>query len=106
MPNGHGGVPFLAGPIAFSIAFAVLVSLPPKVQPGWWWVAGCVMLAALAGWRLAYNLHMRNADEYGGGYTPPDVYRRAARRYWALAPVYAILAGAMGFGIVWWRGLP
>jgi len=49
---------------------------------------------------------MRDADEYGGAYTPPDVYRRAARRYWCLAVVYAILTTTVGYGILWWRGLP
>lgn len=65
-----------------------------------------MMLAALVGWRLAYHLHMRDADEYGGAYTAPDVYQRAARRYRILAMIYTILATAVGFCILWWRGLP
>jgi len=106
MPNGHGGVPFLGAPIFFAVMFAVFASLPFEAPLGWAWVALCLMLAALVGWRLAYHLHMRDADEYGGAYTAPDVYRRAARRYRILATVYTMLATAVGFCILWWRGLP
>jgi len=108
MPNGHGGVPFLGAPILFAVMFAVLASLPPGLQGtlGWVRVAFCLVLAALVGWRLAYNLHMRDADEYDGAYTPPDEYRRAARRYWVLAPVYTVLSTSAGFAILWWIGLP
>ena len=49
---------------------------------------------------------MRDADEYGGAYTSAEKYSRAATRYWLAAPVYALLAGAAGFAILWWRGLP
>jgi hypothetical protein len=106
MPNGHGGIPFLGAPIAFSILFAVFAGLPLKERFGWAWVVVCLVLAALVGWRLAYHLHMRDADEYGGAYTPPEVYRRTARRYRVLAVVYTVLATTLGFGILWWRGLP
>jgi hypothetical protein len=106
MPNGHGGVPFLGGPIVLAILFTCFVSLPLKARLGWAWVAICLIFAALVGWRLAYDLHMRDADAYGGAYTRPEIYRRAARRYWALAPIYAILATTLGFCILWWRGLP
>jgi len=106
MPNGHGGVPFLGAPIVFAAMFAVFASLPFEAPLGWAWVAICLTLAALVGWRLAYHLHMRDADEYGGAYTAPDVYRRAARRYRILATVYTILATSVGFSILWWRGLP
>ena len=106
MPNGHGGVPFLSGPIFFAVMFAAFAGLPLKARLGWAWVAICLVLAALVGWRLAYNLHMRDADEYGGGYTPLDVYRRAVRRYRVLAVMYTVLTTAVGFGILWWRGLP
>jgi hypothetical protein len=106
MPNGHGGVPFLGAPILFAVMFATFVGLPLKDRLGWAWVGICLVLAALVGWRLAYNLHMRDADEYGGGYTPPAVYRQAARRYRVLAVVYTVLTTTMGLGILWWRGLP
>ena len=106
MPNGHGGVPFLGTPIFFAAMFATFAGLPLKTRLGWAWVAICLVLAALVGWRLAYNLHMWDADEYGGAYTEPDVYRRAARRYRVLAVVYTVLTAAVGFSILWWRGLP
>jgi hypothetical protein len=106
MPNGHGGVPFLGAPIVFAIMFATCAGLPPKAQFGWAWVGICLVLAALVGWRLAYDLHMRDADEYGGAYTRPDVYRRAAQRYWILTVVYTVLTTTVGFAILWWRGLP
>jgi hypothetical protein len=106
MPNGHGGAPFMGGPIFFAVMFAVFAALPSRERLGWAWVGICLVFAALAGWRLAYHQHMRAADEYGGAYTSREVYRQAARRYWILAPVYAVLATAAGFGILWWRGLP
>lgn len=106
MPNGHGGAPFLGAPILFAVLFAVLAALPTRDRLGWAWVAVCLVFAAIAGWRLAYHLHMRDADEYGGAYTSPDVYKQAARRYWICAVLYTILATAAGFGILWWRGLP
>jgi hypothetical protein len=106
MPNGHGGVPFLGTPILFAAMFVIFAGLPLKTRLGWAWVAICLVLSALVGWRLAYNLHMWDADEYGGAYTEPDVYRRAARRYRVLAVVYTVLTAAVGFSILWWRGLP
>ena len=106
MPNGHGGVPFLGAPIVFAVMFAFFASLPFKARLGWTWVAICLLLAALVGWRLAYDLHLREADEYGGAYTALDVYQRAARRYRILAVIYTVLATAVGFCILWWRGLP
>ena len=106
MPNGHGGVPFLGAPVFLGVLFAVFASLPDIARFGWAYVGLCLGLAAAAGWRLAYHLHMREADEYDGAYTAPDAYQRAARRYWIAAPIYAVLAAAGGFAILWWRGLP
>lgn len=106
MPNGHGGIPFLGAPLLFLVLFGVLAALPLGERLGWGWVAICLAFAALAGWRLAYHLHLRDADEYGGAYTEPGAYRRALRRYRILAPTYALVAIAVGFGILWWRGLP
>jgi len=78
MPNGHSGVPFLGGPMVLAVMFfACCASLPFKERLGWAWVAICLIFAALAGWRLAYDLHMRDADEYGGAYAPPEVHRPA-----------------------------
>ena len=108
MPNGHGGVPYLGGPILFTIMFAAF-AWQPFSNDGWfaWTRVGiCLFLAAVIGWRLAYYFHMYDADDYGGAYTPPDLYRRASRRYWIAAPIYAVLTLAAGFCILWWRGLP
>lgn len=106
MPNGHGGVPFLGAPIFFAVMFATFAWLPLKAKLGWVWVAICLMFAALVGWRLAYSLHMWDADEYGGAYTESDVYRRAVWRYRVLSVVYTVLTVAVGFRILWWIGLP
>jgi hypothetical protein len=108
MPNGHGGVPYLGGPILCTIMFAIFASLPPgdACWLAWMRVLVCVLLAAAVGWRLAYYLHLYRVDDYGGAYTPPDVYRAASRRYWIAAPLYAIITAITGFGILWWRGLP
>ncbi len=106
MPNGHGGAPFLGAPILFAILFAVSAALPLRDRLGWVWAGVCLLFAALAGWRLAYHLHMRAADEYGGAYTSPDAYRQAARRYALYAVLYTIATTAAGFGILWRVGLP
>jgi hypothetical protein len=108
MPNGHGGGPYFGGPIFFAIMFAVITWLPVG-NDGWlaWTRVGiCLLLAAAIGWRLAYYFHMYDVDDYGGAYTPPDVYRQANRRYWIAASVYAALTTVVGLGILWWRGLP
>ena len=106
MPNGHGGAPFLGAPIVFALLFLAIVFVPPGNVPGWVRVSVALGFAALAGWRLAYHLHLRDADEYDGAYTEPDAYRRAQRRDWLLAPFYALAAAVVGFGILWWRGIP
>ena len=106
MPNGHGGIPFLGAPILCAIMFAVFAFVPAARQLGWVGVGICLGFAALGGWRLAYHLHLRDADEYGGAYTSPDAYRRAAVRYWVLTPVYVVAAVSAGYGVLWWRGLP
>jgi hypothetical protein len=106
MPNGHGGAPFLGAPIFCAILFAVFAALPIRERLGWGWVGLCLGFAALAGWRLAYHLHMRSADEYGGAYTAPEAYQQARRRYLVASVIYTILATGAGFAALWWRGLP
>jgi hypothetical protein len=96
VPNGHGGAPFLGAPIILLVMFAVTALVPAFEPLGW----GRLVLAALAGWRLAYHLHLRHSDEYDGAYTNPETYRRARRRYWLLAPVYVALAVAAGFAVL------
>src|SRR5262245_34735631 len=108
MPNGHGGVPFLGGPVFFAMMFATFVWVPFG-NDGWfaWTRVGiCLLLASAIGWRMAYYIYMYSADDYGGAYTPREVYRRASRRYRIAAPIYAVLSTLVGFGILWWHGLP
>lgn len=107
MPNGHGGVPFFAGPVVLAIAFVFLLRLPLG-QDGWlaWARVGvCLVLAAAMGWRVAYYLHMHSADEYGGGYTAADAYQRARRRYRIAAPIYSALLVLAALAILRWQGL-
>lgn len=108
MPNGHGGVPYLGGPILLAIMFATFAWQPfgNDLLFAWMRVGTCLFIAAALGWRLAYYFHMYDVDDYGGAYTPPDLYRRASRRYWIAAPIYAVVTAAAGLGILWWRGLP
>jgi hypothetical protein len=107
MPNGHGGYPFLGAPVLCAILFAVLAWLPLG-SAGWlaWLrVALCLLLAALIGWRLAYHLHLRHSDDYGGAYTAPERYRRAMLRYRVLALLYAVITSGAGFAILRWRAM-
>lgn len=107
MPNGHGGYPFLGGPILLAVLFTVTAFLPLEAR-GWLGglrVAICLLLAALVGWRLAYHLHLRHSDGYGGAYTSPAVYRRAVLRYWILALLYAAIMTGAGYAVLRWRGL-
>lgn len=98
----------LGTPTAFATLFALVETFPdrPRRRLGRSGVAAGPAFAALAGWRLADHLHMRRADEYGGADTPPDAYRRAARRYRALAAVYAAVTTGAAYSILRWRGLP
>ena len=108
MPNGHGGRPYFGGPIVLAILFAILASTSSGNESwiAWARVGICVIVAAAFGWRVAYYIHLRDADAYGGAYTQPEIYKHARRRYWIAALVYAVLAAATGFGILYWRGLP
>lgn len=94
MPNGHGGYPFMGGPVLLLIAFLVVLFLP--VDPGASHAGAIEILglvvAAMFGCRLAYHLHMRKADGYGGAYTDPDKYRTARTRYWIACVVYGAIA--------------
>lgn|SRR5574341_727227 len=99
MPNGHGGVPYMAGPVLFLILCVVAALL--KQRFGWAAVAASVAFAGLAGWRLGYYLHFWDADEYDGAYTRPDEYRRARRRYFAFGALYALVAMAVVSVVIW-----
>ena len=107
MPNGHGGVPYLGGPVFLVLLFAALAWVP--LGGGWpAWVRDgfCVLLAVAVGWRIAYYVHLYAVDHYGGAYTPPEQYAPALRRYRIAAPLYALVTAAAGVGVLWWRGLP
>lgn len=108
MPNGHGGIPHYGSPILLALMFFAAAFWPVAPEPALQWtrLGVCVALAALAGWRLAYHLHMWKADEYGGSYLAPEEYRRDARRYAVFAAAYAALGAGAGFAFLWWRGLP
>ena len=69
-------------------------------------VALCLAVAAYGGNRLAYHLHMRAAAEYDGAYTAPEAYQQARRRYLINSVIYGVATTAIGFGVLWWRGLP
>lgn len=101
MPNGHGGVPFLGAPVVL----AILAAAFGLMGAGWISDGACVAFAALAGWRLAYHLHLRAADEYSGAYTAADAYLRALLKYRIAAVIYAGLSAGAAFGLLWWRGL-
>jgi hypothetical protein len=107
MPNGHGGIPHYGSPILYAILFFVAVFYPLAADPWLQWAraALCLLLAALAGWRLAYHLHMWDADALQG-YAPEEAYRHDLRRYRVFATAYAVLTTGLGFAILWWRGLP
>ena len=107
MPNGHGGIPFLGAPILYTILFATLAWLPLPAAGwlSWARVALCLVFAALAGWRLAYHLHLRHADEYGGAYISPEVHRRAVLRYWVFSLLYMAISTGAGFAVLRWRSL-
>lgn len=108
MPNGHGGIPFLGQSVVLALSFSFVTWAPGRLEGGVGWaqVGACLLLAGLFGWSLAYDLHMYNADAYGGAYTPQDKYRSALLRYRILAIIYASISVSVAFGILWWRGLP
>lgn len=103
MPNGHGGMPFMGGPVFLAVAFLVAALLPQGPAFGWPWVVLCLAIAALIGWRVAYHLYMRGADEYGGAYTSPEKYALALRTYRLRALAYAAVAAVVASGVLWWR---
>ena len=108
MPNGHGGVPIFGKSVVLAISFALVTWAPGRLEDsiGWVQVGFCVLLAALFGWSLAYDLHMWDADDYGGAYTPHGKYRSALLHYRVRGVIYAAIAVTTAFGILWWRGLP
>jgi hypothetical protein len=107
MPNGHGGMPAFGTPVLLAVLFAVVVraSPPHPGSPSWVSVTICLVIAALFGWKMAYHVHMRAADAYGGGYTPPEDHARSLRRYRMMSVVYVLGSLALGAALLRWRGL-
>jgi hypothetical protein len=104
MPNGHGGKPRFLTPFLMAVAFVVVVRAPSTIGPRWIWLLILGVLAGLFGWRLAYDLHMRHADEYSGAYTSADERQQAQSHYRVRAVIYAIISLALACVIMWWRG--
>jgi hypothetical protein len=107
MPNGHGGYPFLGSPLLLAFFFTVTqawkVPIPSSLNTVR--VVACIAMAAAAGWRLAYHLHMRAADAYSGQFMKDGERATMLRRYTIRAILYAIIAGGVGTAILKMRGL-
>jgi len=107
MPNGHGGYPWMGGPILLGIVFLILLFLPldPRSVLGGTRVILSLLVAGIFGCRLAYHVHMRSADAYEGAYTDPAAFRRARRRYLIACVVYSVTAVYVAHLILEARGL-
>jgi hypothetical protein len=107
MPNGHGGYPYMGSPLLLALAFAVLLFLPfdPASAHGRAIPLLLLVIAGFFGCKLAYHLHLRAADSYGGGYTEPAAYRGAKVRYRVACVVYSIVAVYLAHLAVEARGL-
>jgi len=92
MPNGHGGIPFLGAPVLLAALVVAAVAIPVEHPSplGYVRVAASVVLAATCGWRLAYHIHMRAADDYGGAHTEEAEFAKSRRRYRVLSIIYAV----------------
>ena len=100
MPNGHGGYPWMGGPILLLIVFLVVLYLPIDPESslsGVREIAG-IVIGALFGCRVAYHVHMRHADAYEGAYTNSEVRGRARTRY----VIACIAYGAIGAWLAHW----
>lgn len=97
----------MGGPVLLAIAFLVLLFLPvdPASAHGRAVPLLCLVIAGAFGCRVAYHLHMRRADDYGGAYTRPEVYRRTRLTYLGLCVVYAVVAVYLAHLAVEARGL-
>ena len=89
MPNGHGGyVRFFS--VAVLLLFLGGVFAAYRMNPELWLLAAGYGLAALLGERFARNLHMWNAEEYGGSYYSDAEMAGARKTYIVAAVIYAI----------------
>lgn len=106
MPNGHGGYPYMGGPIALALLFALLLflNLNPESLAG---RARPILALVVAGWfgcKLAYHLHFRRLDEYEGAYIEPEARRRGRSRYRVACVMYAAVSVYLGHLAIEWRG--
>lgn len=99
MPNGHGGIPKYGSPVLLSIILALLVWLRITRQTLWPLLAAYPTVIFL-GWRLAWHIHMYDAAEYGGAYTPKEEMDSAGRKYRIGTLVYVSL-GLLIASVLW-----
>lgn len=88
----------MGGPVLLLVAYLVLLLLP--MDPASSHAAAqellAITVATLLGCRIAYHLHMRSADAYGGAYTDPAAYRKSRRRTWVMCVIYGVATGYLG----------
>jgi hypothetical protein len=109
MPNGHGGYPYMGSPLLLLLLIAIVLFAGREgsetnaalVRP-----VLALALALLFGWRLAYHLHKRQLDAYGGAYESADERRRASRRFRLFAILYGGIAFAVVAGLLHLRRIP
>lgn len=84
----------MGGPLFLAVVFGILIALPvePATLAGRTVALLCLVIAAVFGCRVAYHLHMRRADAYGGAYTRPEVVGAARRRYLVMCVIYSVAA--------------
>lgn len=80
MPNGHGGIPKYGSPVVLFIVLLILVWLR-LARNILWPVLAAYPIVIILGWRLAWHIHMYDATEYGGAYTPKEEIESAKRKY-------------------------
>lgn len=95
MPNGHGGYPWMGSPLLLAVALLILVLLPfdPDSGHGRARPMLAAVIGVVFGCRVAYHLHRRSTDAYGGAYTDPDNVRRARIVYAGACVLYGALGG-------------
>lgn len=90
----------MGGPVLLLIAFGIVLFGPvPDALEGAREILA-LTIAAFFGCKVAYHLHMRSADAYGGAYTNPQRLRRARARYLIACVVYAAVAVVLAHLVV------
>lgn len=84
----------MGSPLLLATIFVVLVFLPvnPHSAAGRGLPLLALLVAGLFGCKLAYHMHMRAADNYGGAYTDPAAHRRARIHYLTACVAYSVVA--------------